>query len=115
MAPPDDERMVALASALAMTARMPLPRAASMASAVSRKGRLTAALYVADDADFAAAEPEDVEFGMVAGPIAKWLGLARKPKPAHEIAVRVEDAHRRRLRRRDPFLSPELRVATPRG
>jgi hypothetical protein len=38
------------------------------------------------------AQREDVELGVVTGPILERFGRARPPEPSHEIAVGVEDA-----------------------
>ena len=60
--------------------------------------------HPAHEADLAPAQHEDVELGVVAGPILKRFGRARPPEPSHEIAVRVEDADRGSRGRREPFL-----------
>jgi hypothetical protein len=45
---------------------------------------------------------------MVARPALEDLRLAGLPEPPHDVAIRVQDADRRRVNRLNAFLAPRL-------
>ncbi|MER8504686.1 MULTISPECIES: hypothetical protein [unclassified Mesorhizobium] len=61
-----------------------------------------------NDAKRLAIQFELVKDGMIAGPARRWAGAAFFAQPAHYVAVRIKDTHRRHAFRRQAFLPPRL-------
>ena len=64
--------------------------------------------HAPDDTDRLTRERERVEFGVIAGPFGETLRLAALAQPAHDVAIGVEQAHRRDLPVGDALLPPRL-------
>jgi hypothetical protein len=62
----------------------------------------------ANNPDLLPAEVECVEFGVITGPTREWLCRPSLSQPAHQVAVRVQNANRGHLQSIEPLLSPRL-------